>query len=363
VERIIVENALAAKYGLLHEIANRYIINDTTTFVHDVAGIGNLGGITHDIAKGASPLTVSSPSDLNEGEFLFWGENGLDGKETIDVETGVIDNRWEKVWQFFEGDDVGTVTLTFYKPLTTGLYDDVKLLIDENGIFNSGTISPIDATSYDETQGTITFENIDINDGWFYTLGSVDARTPLPVTLTGYSLTEENGTVSIDWTVATEINNEGFEIQKSQDGKRWEVLGFVPGAGNTSFPTQYALDDSQPHVPVSYYKCVQRDFDGTEEIIFVDRIDIDGNQIDQDHIVYPNPITSGEINVLIGSGRPKKISLHSPNGQPINYRVLEETEQRIKLKLDQTGYPFFVLSIMNLDGSVERRIILSDKRN
>ena len=355
-ERIIVENALAAKYGMLGSIANS-LFNASSTYINDIAGIGRSGSIEHNVAKGASPLTVSDPSNLDEEEYLFWGENGLDGMDEDDVEVGEIDNRWSKVWQFHEDSDVGNVTLTFYRPISEGDHNDVKLLVDEDGIFNTGA-TRIDATSFDATAGTFTFENVDIEDGWFYTLGSIDSRTPLPVTLTDYSITEYNGIVSIDWTVSTEINNEGFTIEKSDDGQSWHPIGLVPGTGGSSIRTKYSLQDHDPSSPITYYRCIQRDFDGASEIIFVGRIDIE-NEPDQKHIVYPNPIINGEINILKGTGNPVRILVHGPTGQPIDYRLVEETQRQIKLKLTQAGYPYYVLSIQNENGSIERRILLN----
>src|SRR5690606_22581750 len=49
----------------------------------------------------------------------------------------------------------------------------------------------------------------------------------LPVTLTEFIVKNENNSAILNWSTVSEINFEGFEIQKSKDGKNWEKIGYI----------------------------------------------------------------------------------------------------------------------------------------
>jgi hypothetical protein len=56
----------------------------------------------------------------------------------------------------------------------------------------------------------------------------------VPVELTSFTATTANNYVELKWTTASELNNRGFEIQKSQKSEVksqnfWTTIGFVEG--------------------------------------------------------------------------------------------------------------------------------------
>lgn len=86
---------------------------------------------------------------------------------------------------------------------------------------------------------------------------------PLPIQLTYFNaqLISERR-VELTWETVAEINNDFFEIQRSIDGVQWETIFNVQGAGNSSFPIKYSIDDNNPHLGLSYFRLGQTDFDG-----------------------------------------------------------------------------------------------------
>ncbi|MGK0390137.1 MAG: hypothetical protein ACI94Y_002888 [Maribacter sp.] len=38
---------------------------------------------------------------------------------------------------------------------------------------------------------------------------------------------------ALDWTTAFEINNRGFEVERSKTGQTWKTIGFIEGFGNS----------------------------------------------------------------------------------------------------------------------------------
>jgi hypothetical protein len=83
----------------------------------------------------------------------------------------------------------------------------------------------------------------------------------LPVELISFSARMENGGALLSWKTAAEINNEGFWVEKSLDGRAFEPLDFVPGAGNSITPNTYEYFDAGFRQQ-AYYRLMQVDYDG-----------------------------------------------------------------------------------------------------
>jgi hypothetical protein len=83
----------------------------------------------------------------------------------------------------------------------------------------------------------------------------------LPVSLTNLSATALGGKITVRWTTSSEINNLGFDIQRSIDGASWTSLGFIHGAGNSSSSRHYSYVDNNPEPRKYYYRLKQIDID------------------------------------------------------------------------------------------------------
>ena len=64
----------------------------------------------------------------------------------------------------------------------------------------------------------------------------------LPVEFCSLTATIFNRSGHISWQTKSEINNAGFEVQKSMDGISWDSLGFAQGAGSSSLTLDYILN-------------------------------------------------------------------------------------------------------------------------
>ncbi|MCF8266867.1 MAG: T9SS type A sorting domain-containing protein [Ignavibacteriales bacterium] len=97
---------------------------------------------------------------------------------------------------------------------------------------------------------------------------------PLPVELTSFTAASTSSVtgdlnVVLNWQTATEVNNYGFEIERScfqgSADREWETIGFVPGYGNTNSPKRYDFIDEQPYAGSLRYRLKQIDTDGEIE--------------------------------------------------------------------------------------------------
>ena len=66
----------------------------------------------------------------------------------------------------------------------------------------------------------------------------------------------------IKWSTASETNNSHFLLMFSRDGKSWNILGQIYGAGNSSAMNNYKYPTDLKDV---YFKLYQIDFDGNSK--------------------------------------------------------------------------------------------------
>lgn len=115
----------------------------------------------------------------------------------------------------------------------------------------------------------------------------------LPVELVRFIAAEKSGKIQLDWQTASESENARFDIERSADGRRWEMLDAVAGHGSTTEIHDYAYVDDKPLQGKNYYRLDQVDFDGRYQYSNVVCVTI----ADANIRVYPNP-TDGILNIV-----------------------------------------------------------------
>lgn len=88
----------------------------------------------------------------------------------------------------------------------------------------------------------------------------------LPIELTSFDASCVNNAIDLKWQTATEINNESFSILRSEDDINFEMIGLIPGSGNSNSAKNYSYTDKQRVVPgrTYYYRLRQTDFSKAE---------------------------------------------------------------------------------------------------
>lgn len=115
----------------------------------------------------------------------------------------------------------------------------------------------------------------------------------LPVELIEFNAIMNEDRVEITWTTASEINNDYFIIEKSEDVMEWIEVIKVSGAGHSVSIIDYFEIDNNPLRGLSYYRLTQVDFDGEQETFNIIPVE---NAIKGEGImnIYPNPVNKGE---------------------------------------------------------------------
>ena len=126
--------------------------------------------------------------------------------------------------------------------------------------FTDNTISPNSDYTY----------AVYLRDGFFnYSTGKTSNATALPVELSSFCAYLQDNAVELQWQTQTEVNNYGFEIQRSQtsnvNSETWTKIGFVEGHGSSNSPKDYLFVDNDVLNGKYNYRLKQIDSDGKFE--------------------------------------------------------------------------------------------------
>lgn len=137
--------------------------------------------------------------------------------------------------------------------------------------------------------------------------GTTNSGTsPLPVTLGNFEATRQDETsVLIRWETLSEHDNAGFEIQRSENGTDYEILGFTDAIGNSHVKQSYQFTDAQ-NTRSAYYRLKQIDMNG--EFKYSPVKFVQGNDL-QKLSIYPNPFST-DLTISFGTKQVTKLPVY-----------------------------------------------------
>lgn len=186
---------------------------------------------------------------------------------------------------------------------------------------------------------TLTIDGIRVATTW--------GNSVLPVKFSSFNAIINNKQTNLTWTTSSEINNKGFDVERSSDGVNFETIGFVMGNANSNHLNKYTyINDNHES---AFYRLKQIDFDGKFDYSNV--ISVLGNDILIE--ITPNPFNN-------------VIEINS-NGQLVNVEVLDITGKvlitevisgsKITLNTASLINGVYFLRINNGESIVTKRII------
>lgn len=204
-------------------------------------------------------------------------------------------------------EDIGaesTVSINLNYP-TTIPYDDyvrLRLITDLDDRYGVADISTSCSTpTYGQDENYAIF---------------IQPEVALPIELKSFEATStDNNSVQIDWQTISEINNNYFTIERSKNGLRWEELGEIAGAPNSSREINYVYFDYNPYDNISYYRLKQTDFNGEYSYSQIEVIKLSKIQ-DSQVIIYPNP-TSNQFTIEGSKSEIMNVNIYNILGQNI----------------------------------------------
>jgi len=347
--------------SLLPSTVNDFTVDNASgvTLSADVQVNGNLTVNSGDLGLNGNNITLGATATLSEtaGNTVTGTPGMITTTRNLNAPSG--DNVGGLGAMLTTASDLGSTTVERHHFAGTGG--------GNQGIFRTYNISPtnnsgLDATLrlyYDESElngipeaNLMMFKSADGTGSWagmggtlnstenyveqsglsnysYWTLG--DSNNPIPVELTSFSVTSDGKSVTLKWVTATETNNRGWDIERSEsaDSKgSWLKLGFVDGKGSTTQSNSYNFRDAELKSTTYYYRLKQIDFDGTSSYSEIVEVEVGA----PDHFSlaqnYPNPFNPETvIEFQIPSNAMVNISVYNTLGEKVATLLNEQLEQ------------------------------------
>ena len=158
------------------------------------------------------------------------------------------------------------------------------------------------ATLTEQEAATYTIANIfsknNNGSGFTYAANWIPEKIAIkdsftPVELVSFRAKTQKGNVMLTWQTASEVNNNGFEIERASISSgaelSWQKIGFVKGNGSTTTAKDYSFTDKPKGGTEFQYRLKQIDFDGTfrySNVVKASLTNVKTFLLEQN---YPNP--------------------------------------------------------------------------
>jgi|GEM_PF-2585185 len=249
----------------------------------------------------------------------------------------------------------GTLTLTVKSVGEEARSASIQAIYDEENFWNITNLL-IYKSCDPEVQNFVGLSKNNINHPYREAVGTWE--TSLPVTLTHFTLTQENNLVQLNWATATEEGSKGFEVQRSEDTRNWTKLDYVESKsfnGDSQANLDYSFIDHTPVDGKNYYRLKQIDLDGTYAYSQIRSAVIESIQIN----TYPNPVaTSLTLDGLKGG---ESIKIYNSTGRLLLEENHSNQEAKKSILMNSFADGIYIVKVTDTTGKVQTRKVLKTK--
>jgi len=187
----------------------------------------------------------------------------------------------------------------------TGLYKDAAATMPYTGSSVDSVYALPSATT------TYTVAATAVNGCAITQTATVTSNCNVPVTLLSFTGERRDAVNQLKWVTATEVNNKGFELQRSIDGVEYRKIAFVDSkadGGNSTIQISYNFTDEKPFSGTNYYRLKQIDKDGKATVSNV--VVLKGVKPSKLELtsLYPNPAIN-QLKVMMAAPKADKVTL------------------------------------------------------
>jgi hypothetical protein len=179
--------------------------------------------------------------------------------------------------------------------------------------------------------------NANTRTGQYTFCGTTDlgSTTLLPLIFTNFSVVEKDSKALLNWSTTAEIQNDYFDIEKSEDGNRFYSIGKVKKSNTTSQNATYSFIDQDALSSIAFYRLKQVDIDGKftySTLVNFKRKISDNKSIS----IYPNPIQD-KINIRLKANSNTACTLKIVNefGQVVHTQNIKIANGQNEIVIDK----------------------------
>ncbi len=364
-------------------IEGNLIIGQTGSADADFINNGGSGGTT--VTSNGSVTFAANGVFTNNGQFTSAltvdGNFNLSGGTLTNngtiKGTGTIANMGTVAGRIAPGNSVGTLNVDGDITPTGNIDIEVDNSTTYDVLNNSGTsnLNLTNATvNFDFTGGTYSvgnqftvFTNFTSYTGTpaitsnshtvVYNGNGVFEISVLPVELVDFSARKNDNAINLHWRTASELNNEGFQIEHSADGAIWSNIGFVAGHGTSHEEQSYNYTDQRPLTGMNYYRLKQMDFDGNNEYSPIRSVYFE-KESQSGISVFPNPVSNSELTLVLNNGLEENgiLRLYSLTGNLLRKVSLNATATSIST--DGLNAGVYILEVTDGRETWQERLII-----
>ncbi|MCB0716475.1 MAG: T9SS type A sorting domain-containing protein, partial [Chitinophagaceae bacterium] len=181
---------------------------------------------------------------------------------------------------------------------------------------------------------------------------------PLPVTLLNFSGHRVGAVNQLSWATTTELNNQGFEVQRSADGAHFTTIGFVNSIalnGNSSDRLDYTFTDAALTGVKQYYRLRQVDLNNAGKLSQIILINGDRPGVTKIDGVFPNPARN-LLNIIVAASQNETLTMQVTDisGRTLQQQVITvgEGSNTVPVNVDKLSSGNYVIRIVTASGAV-----------
>ena len=156
----------------------------------------------------------------------------------------------------------------------------------------------------------------------------------LPVEFSKFEAKSNQNKVNLNWATATELNNDHFEIQHSDNGEDFKPIGQLKGNGTTPVGASYNFEHPTPSVGINYYRLKQVDVDGKYEYSPIRSVLFGKNKVS----VSPT-FAKENVTIYVSGDQSMNFGIYNLGGQQV-FSGKAFGQERVDVGFLQTGLYF-----------------------
>jgi len=179
------------------------------------------------------------------------------------------------------------------------------------------------------------------------------AVSQLPIELLSFTATCNQGVVDIKWSSSTEINNNYYTVERSNNLEQWETIAQVNGAGNSNTVRDYMTTDVTSN-SLTYYRLKQTDYNS--HFKYFAPVSLNSCSMDESFVkVLVNPIKDNlDLLVSVLEDQQIDITFNNAIGEKLfsnNYMVIKG-ENRLSIDLSSLSPGIYFCNVKLNNGKI-----------